>query len=62
MLGYLNTDIAFDDAAWYNSKDIIVKNNGYYQVVRPVNEVTNVTRDKFMAFEVELVAVNFAGF
>ena len=33
MLGYLNAGSPFDDEGWYNTKDVVVEDNGYYQVV-----------------------------
>ena len=59
MLGYLNADSPFDDEGWYNTKDIVDEKNGFYKVTGRTSEVINVGGLKFMASEVELVALQF---
>ncbi|MDA8742117.1 fatty acid--CoA ligase family protein [bacterium] len=61
MLGYLNAESPFDAAGWYNTNDVVVEDNGYYQIVGRINEVVNVAGEKFMASEVEMVAMDFVG-
>ena len=61
MLGYLNADSPFDDEGWYNTKDIVEECHGYYKVTGRTNEVINVGGLKFMASEVERVALQFEG-
>lgn len=59
MLGYLNADSPFDKNGWYNTKDIVEERNGYYKVTGRTSEVINVGGLKFMASEVERVALQF---
>lgn len=61
MLGYLNADSPFDDEGWYNTKDIVEERDGYYKVTGRTSEVINVGGLKFMASEVERVALQFDG-
>ena len=57
MLGYLNAPSPFDKDGWYNTKDVVEEKNGYYKVVGRTSEVINVGGLKFMASEVERVAL-----
>ena len=59
MLGYLNAESPFDDEGWYNTKDIVEERNGYYKVTGRISEVINVGGLKFMASEVERVALQY---
>ena len=59
MLGYLNAESPFDDEGWYNTKDIVEERDGYYKVTGRTTEVINVGGLKFMASEVELVALQY---
>lgn len=61
MLGYLNALTPFDDEGWYNTKDVVDVRDGFYRVVGRTNEVINVGGLKFMASEVERVALSFPG-
>lgn len=61
MLGYLNAESPFDDEGWYNTKDIVEERDGHYKVTGRVSEVINVGGLKFMASEVERVALEFEG-
>jgi len=61
MLGYLNAESPFDSDGWYNTKDIVEELNGYYKVTGRTSEVINVGGLKFMASEVERVALQFEG-
>ena len=61
MLGYLNAESPFDDEDWYNTKDIVEERDGYYKVIGRTSEVINVGGLKFMASEVERVALQFSG-
>lgn len=61
MLGYLNAESPFDDKGWYNTKDIVEERNGLYKVTGRTSEVINVGGLKFMASEVERVALQFDG-
>ena len=59
MLGYLNADSPFDKDGWYNTKDIVEERDGYYKVTGRTSEVINVGGLKFMASEVERIALEF---
>ena len=59
MLGYLNAENPFDDEGWYNTKDIVEERDGYYKVTGRTSEVINVGGLKFMASEVERVALQY---
>ena len=61
MLGYLNGDSPFDKDGWYNTKDIVEERDGYYKVTGRISEVINVGGLKFMASEVERVALMYEG-
>ena len=61
MLGYLNSDSPFDDEGWYNTKDIVEERNGFYKITGRTNEVINVGGLKFVASEVERIALQFEG-
>ena len=59
MLGYLNAESPFDEEGWYNTKDIVEEEDGYYKVTGRTSEVINVGGLKFMASEVERVALQY---
>jgi len=59
MLGYLNAESPFDDEGWYNTQDIVEARDGYYKVTGRTSEVINVGGLKFMASEVERVALQY---
>ena len=59
MLGYLNAESPFDDKGWYNTKDIVEERKGYYKITGRTSEVINVGGLKFMASEVEQVALQY---
>lgn len=61
MLGYLNADSPFDDEGWYDTKDVVEQKNGLYKVVGRISDVINVGGLKFMASEVERVALQYPG-
>ena len=61
MLGYLNADSPFDDNGWYNTKDIVEEQNGYYKIKGRISEVINVGGLKFMASELERVVLQYEG-
>lgn len=61
MLGYLNAPSPFDEDGWYNTKDIVEDKDGYYKVTGRTSEVINVGGLKFMASEVERVALEYEG-
>jgi acyl-CoA synthetase (AMP-forming)/AMP-acid ligase II len=57
MLGYLNAPSPFDEEGWYDTKDVVEEIGGFYKVVGRTSEVINVGGLKFMASEVERVAL-----
>jgi acyl-CoA synthetase (AMP-forming)/AMP-acid ligase II len=59
MLGYLNAPSPFDAEGWYDTKDIVEVIDDYYKVTGRISDVINVGGLKFMASEVERVALNF---
>jgi acyl-CoA synthetase (AMP-forming)/AMP-acid ligase II len=61
MLGYLNADSPFDAEGWYDTKDIVEAKGDYYRITGRVSDVINVGGLKFMASEVERVALMFPG-
>jgi len=61
MLGYLNAPSPFDNEDWYNTQDIVVERDGYYKITGRTSDVINVSGLKFMASEVERVALEFEG-
>ncbi len=61
MIGYLNADSPFSDDGWYNTKDIVEERKGFYRVTGRTSEVINVGGLKFMASEVERIALQYNG-
>ena len=59
MLGYLNAESPFDSDGWYNTKDVVEERDGLYKVTGRTSEVINVGGLKFMASEVERVALQY---
>lgn len=59
MIGYLNAASPFDDEGWYDTKDVVEQKDDMYKVVGRVSDVINVGGLKFMASEVERVALEF---
>jgi long-chain acyl-CoA synthetase len=59
MLGYLNAPSPFDAEGWYDTKDVVETKDQYYKVTGRVSDVINVGGLKFMASEVERVALQF---
>ena len=59
MLGYLNAPSPFDEDGWYNTKDMVEEKDGFYKVVGRTGDVINVGGLKFMASEVERVALEY---
>lgn len=57
MLGYLNAPSPFDEDGWYDTKGVVEERDGFYKVVGRTSEVINVGGLKFMASEVERVAL-----
>lgn len=61
MVGYLNAESPFDDDGWYNTKDVVDEQDGFYRITGRTSEVVNVGGLKFMASEIERVALQFEG-
>jgi acyl-CoA synthetase (AMP-forming)/AMP-acid ligase II len=61
MVGYLNAASPFDEEGWYNTNDIVEQKGEYIKVVGRVGDVINVGGLKFMASEVENVALSYPG-
>ena len=59
MMGYLNAESPFDNEGWYDTKDIVEERDGYYKVTGRIGDVFNVAGLKFMASDVERVALQF---
>jgi long-chain acyl-CoA synthetase len=59
MLGYLNAPSPFDAEGWYDTKDVVEVKDDYYKVTGRISDVINVGGLKFMASEVERVALEF---
>jgi acyl-CoA synthetase (AMP-forming)/AMP-acid ligase II len=59
MLGYLNAPSPFDAQGWYDTKDVVSVKDQYYKVTGRISDVINVGGLKFMASEVERVALEF---
>ena len=61
MMGYLNAPSPFNDDGWYDTKDVVEEKGEFYKVVGRTSEVINVGGLKFMASEVERVALMHDG-
>lgn len=59
MLGYLNALDPFDSDGWYDTKDVVEVDGDYIKVTGRVSDIINVGGLKFMASEVERVALAF---
>lgn len=61
MLGYLNAPSPFDEQNWYKTGDLVDQVGDTYRIVGRVNDVINVGGLKFVASEVEKVALDYPG-
>ena len=59
MLGYLNAPSPFDAEGWYDTKDVVEVKGVYYKITGRISDIINVGGLKFMASEVERVALTF---
>lgn len=59
MIGYLNAPSPFDAEGWYDTKDVVDVKDDYCKVIGRLSDVINVGGLKFMASEVERVALTF---
>ena len=61
MIGYLNAETPFDSEGWYDTKDVVEIKGDFMKVVGRSNDIINVGGLKFMASEVERIALDFEG-
>ena len=59
MIGYLNAPSPFDAEGWYDTKDIVDVKDDFYKITGRTSDVINVGGLKFMAGEVERIALSF---
>jgi acyl-CoA synthetase (AMP-forming)/AMP-acid ligase II len=59
MIGYLNADSPFDSTGWYNTRDVVEQRGEFYKIVGRTGDVVNVGGLKFMASEVERIALEY---
>jgi acyl-CoA synthetase (AMP-forming)/AMP-acid ligase II len=57
MLGYLNAPSPFDGEGWYDTKDVVEVKGDYVKVTGRITDVINVGGLKFMASDIERVAL-----
>lgn len=61
MLGYLNAPSPFDHEGWYNTKDMVEQKEDYIKIIGRVSDVINVGGLKFMASDIENIALEYPG-
>jgi acyl-CoA synthetase (AMP-forming)/AMP-acid ligase II len=61
MVGYLNAPSPFDGEGWYDTKDLVVEDNGFIKVTGRLGDIINVGGLKFLPSEVENVALQYPG-
>ncbi|MCY4324821.1 MAG: fatty acid--CoA ligase family protein [Betaproteobacteria bacterium] len=61
MRGYLNAASPFDKEGWYNTKDIVEQKGEFFRIVGRNSDLINVGGQKFMASQVEEVALQIEG-
>ncbi len=61
MMGYLNAESPFDEEGWFDTKDIVETDGDFIKVVGRTSDVLNVGGLKFMASDVERVALDYPG-
>lgn len=59
MIGYLNAASPFDAEGWYDTKDVVEIKDNYYKVTGRIGDVINVGGLKFMASEIERIALMY---
>lgn len=59
MVGYLNAPSPFDSEGWFDTKDIVEFRNDYFKIIGRVSDTINVGGLKFLASEIESVAITF---
>ena len=58
-VGYLNSPSPFDKNGWYNTRDIVEEKNGFFKIIGRDSEMINVSGLKFMASDVERIAMRY---
>lgn len=61
MVGYLNAPQPFTEEGWYDTKDVVDVDGDYLRISGRNSDVINVGGLKFMARDVESVALDFPG-
>lgn len=61
MLGYLNAPSPFDEEGWYDTRDLVELRDGWIRILGRNDDVINVGGLKFLASEMERVALAFDG-
>ena len=61
MFWKLNAKTPFEKNGWYNTQDIVEEMDGFFKITGRKTEVINVGGLKFMASEVEKVALQYNG-
>ncbi len=61
MIGYLNSDTPFDENGWYKTGDVVETKGQFFKIIGRLGDEVNVGGLKFMASEVERVALDFEG-
>lgn len=61
MLGYLNSETPFDAQGWYNTKDIVIEEEGYYKIAGRSDDMLNIGGLKFHTNEIVSAALSFKG-
>lgn len=61
MLGYLNSESPFDQDGWYDTRDLVEQSGEFVKIIGRTTEVINVGGLKFVASEVERVALEYPG-
>lgn len=59
MVGYLNSPSPFTKDGWYKTGDIVKEKKGCYRIIGRDNDIINVSGLKFMALDVETVAMKY---
>ncbi len=57
MVGYLNDKNPFDADGWYNTKDVVEEEGDFIKIIGRKSNVINVAGFKFMASDVEKIAL-----
>ena len=57
MIGYLNAPSPFDEDGWFNTKDIVETKGEFIKVIGRDSDVINVGGQKFMASDIERIAL-----